>query len=78
MSIYPDAPKGAGGWPLTPSIRFPGELTLACPNCGSKNILMSCRYPVRGSGPLGRGRLGDPGAKETNTCEDCGYYAEFD
>lgn len=29
---------GAFGWPLVPSPNFPGETTLACPECGSTNI----------------------------------------
>jgi hypothetical protein len=70
--MKPDPQTGRGGWPLVPSLRFPGETCLACPRCNSRNVVLSCAYPVRGSGPGGRGRLGDPGTKETNTCADCG------
>ena len=58
---------GAHGWPLVPSTKFPGEHTLACPNCGKSNITMSVVY-----GP--RGRLGDPGAHDTIKCNDCGHH----
>jgi hypothetical protein len=63
---------GAQGWPLVPSTHFPGELTLGCPQCGSTDITMSVQYPVRGTGPMGRGRLGDPGSREYNRCNSCG------
>ena len=69
---------GRGGWPLVPSTRFQGETTLACPVCWATNVIMSCRYPVRGSGPNGRGRLGDYGTVETNQCGNCGHFASFD
>jgi hypothetical protein len=63
---------GANGWPLVPSKAFPGEQTLACPRCKSTNVTMTVRYPIRGSGPMGRGRLGDVGTKNVNRCESCG------
>ena len=69
---------GRGGWPLVPSQTFPGEQALACPKCGSLNITMGCEYPLHGTGSGGRGRLGDPGAKETNTCGTCGHKDRFD
>lgn len=56
---------GAHGWPLVPSTHFPGELTLACPACGSLDISLSVIY-----GP--GGRLGDPGSLNTITCKSCG------
>ena len=68
--------KGAHGWPLAPSQRFPGELTLACPACGSLDVTLGTRYPVHGTGPLGRGRLGDPGATEYSSCAVCGQRSE--
>lgn len=63
---------GAHGWPLVPSPRFPNETTLACPDCGSTDIKLSVLYPSHGSGPCGRGRLGDPGSLNTITCGQCG------
>ena len=54
-----------------PSTRFPGELTLAC-TCGSIDLTLTCQYPVRGSGPCGRGRLGDYGTRELVICNTCG------
>lgn len=56
---------GRGGWPLI-------DGRLHCPACLSTNVSFSCRHPPRGTGLGGRGRLGDPGAQEVNTCEDCG------
>lgn len=55
---------GAHGWPLVPSTAFPGELTLACPKCGSTNVTLTVAY-----GP--GGRLGDPGATDIIRCEAC-------
>jgi hypothetical protein len=55
---------GAGGWPLTPSLRYPGELALTCPWCGSQQITLTVAY-----GP--GGRLGDPGAHDIVLCESC-------
>jgi hypothetical protein len=68
---------GRGGWPLVPSSQFQGETTLACPVCWATNVIMSCRYPARGSGPNGRGRLGDDGTVQTNQCGNCGHFAQF-
>ena len=62
---------GAHGWPLIESKRFPGELCLSCPKCHSRNILMTVDYPVRGTGPDGRGRMGDYGTQDVLKCEDC-------
>jgi hypothetical protein len=59
---------GAGGWPLTPSLRHPGELVLACPQCLSLDVVMTVAY-----GP--GGRLGDPGAHNVNRCKACGFYS---
>ncbi len=70
----PSVKTGAHGWPLVPSTHFPGELTLACPNCGSLEIALSVIYPGRGSGPGGRGRLSDPGALNTIKCQSCGKH----
>jgi hypothetical protein len=57
---------GAHGWPLAPSKHFPGELTLACPQCHSTDIMMTVAY-----GP--GGRLGDPGATDIVACQTCGH-----
>jgi hypothetical protein len=64
---------GRGGWPLVASPTFPGERTLACPKCGSGGVEMTVAYPPVGTGPGGRGRLGDPGSSEVNRCVSCGY-----
>jgi hypothetical protein len=64
---------GAYGCPLVPSKRFPGELTLACVKCGSTDITMTGCYPVYGTGPCGRGRLGDPGGLDWAECGACGH-----
>ena len=68
---------GRGGWPLVPSEAFPGELALACPECGSQAVSMGGIHPHRGTGPGGRGRLGDPGAWEINDCVDCGHSSRW-
>lgn len=60
---------GAHGWPLVPSTAFPGELTLACPKCGSTNVTLTVAY-----GP--GGRLGDPGATDIIRCETC-HHADY-
>ena len=57
---------GAHGWPLVPSVRFPGETTLACPKCGSTDVYLTVAY-----GP--GGRLGDPGATDIIGCNACGH-----
>ena len=66
---------GKHGWPLVPSTRFPGERTLACPDCSSTNITLTVEYPAYGSGPCGRGRLGDYGARNKTICNGCGKTA---
>jgi hypothetical protein len=62
---------GAHGWPLVPSKAFPGELTLACPKCGGTEILLTGSYGFPGTGPNGRGRLGDRGGLDVIRCETC-------
>lgn len=64
---------GAGGWPLVPSKRFLGELTLACPDCKSTNVILTCVY---GSHPR-PARLGNPGSLEVNVCQDCGKRTHY-
>jgi hypothetical protein len=59
---------GAHGWPLVPSKRFPGELTLACPKCGSTDIVFTGAY-----GP--GGRLGDPGGHDIVRCRSCKHQS---
>lgn len=66
-----DIKTGAFGWPLAPSKRFPGEMTLACPACGSTNVTMGVQYSPRGTGSRGQGRLGDPGSTDFIACNDC-------
>jgi hypothetical protein len=56
---------GRGGWPII-------DGSLCCPVCTSTKVGMTCRYPAFGTGSGGRGRLGDPGAREANVCGDCG------
>lgn len=65
-SSHQKVKQGAHGWPLVPSVRFPGESALSCPACGSLNITMTVAY-----GP--GGRLGDPGAHDIIRCGDCGH-----
>ena len=60
-------------WPKVPSPTFPGETISSCPKCGSISIEMGCRWATYGTGPGGRGRMGDPGAIEYKTCKDCGH-----
>jgi hypothetical protein len=60
-----------GGWPLTPSKRFPKETALECPKCGSQNITLTGHGTGRGTGPGGRHRLGDPSVSYA-LCESCG------
>jgi hypothetical protein len=59
--------EGRGGWPIFKgaSKAFPGEDALGCPRCASINVTLTCSY-----GP--GGRLGDPGGREVNVCNDCG------
>lgn len=61
---------GRGGWPI-----IDGEL--CCPACLSSDVDLTCRYPAFGTGPGGRGRLGDPGAREINECRACGETCSF-
>lgn len=68
---------GALGWPMVPSARFPKEMTLSCPKCGSTNITMSVVGSGIGSGSGGRWRLGDP-CKQTNKCETCKHFSVGD
>ncbi len=70
--------KTRGGWPLAPSTRFPGERTLACPKCHSTDVTMTCRYPVYGTGPNRRGRLGDRGSREVNICNACNHETSWE
>lgn len=65
-------PTGLLGWPLVPSKRFPGELTLACPQCLSTNVTMTLAPGGRGTGPGGQWRMGDP-SRDLNRCEDCKF-----
>lgn len=54
------------GWPKVPSLTFPGETTLSCPQCGSTSIEMGADW-----GP--GGRMGDSGATSYIRCKGCGY-----
>ena len=55
---------GLHRWPLD-------EKGLFCPRCNSRNWTNTGRHPVRGTGPGGRGRMGDPGGVDIVRCEDC-------
>lgn len=66
-----DKSVGAHGWPLKPGGN--GEPALHCPKCGHDDITMGVQYPVHGTGPMGRGRLGDFGSRETIKCNSCGH-----
>jgi hypothetical protein len=62
----------AGAFPIHIAIaahlmRCPGEC-----RCGSRDVTSTAIYPVRGTGPGGRGRLGDPGACGISECHACG------
>ena len=67
---------GAGGWPLVPSQRFPGEKTLACPVCRATNVTITGTNPGYGTGPGGRWRMGDPGGRDVNVCGACGHRSD--
>ncbi len=56
---------GRGGWPIIDGV-------LCCPVCLSTNITFTGSYAGVGTGPSGRGRLGDPGGLEINQCNECG------
>lgn len=58
---------GAHGWPLVPSAHFPGELTLACPRCGSTRVTLS-------AWPGYDGRMFSPGMQNTIRCAACGMF----
>ena len=62
---------GAHNWPFIKGAD--GEMHLHCPKCAAKNITMGVRYAAVGTGSRGQGRLGDPGASDTITCNACGY-----
>jgi hypothetical protein len=63
-------------WPFVASEHFPGELTLACPTCGtSEGVVLTCENHGRGTGPGGRPRMGDPGWVDVTTCTACGGKA---
>lgn len=68
---------GVAGWPLVPSKRFPGERTLSCPKCKSTDVTLTGHYAARGTGPGGRGRLGDPGATNIIRCESCRHQEVY-
>lgn len=65
-----------GGWPLTPSTVWPGELSLECPKCWGKNITLTVEPGGIGTGPNGRWRMGDGGGREVAicTCGNKGYH----
>jgi hypothetical protein len=75
---FPDNQLGAGGWPLRSSKVFPGEMTLCCPKCWSANVTQTVSPGGTGTGPGGRWRMGDPGSREMNKCEDCGFTHRYD
>jgi DNA-directed RNA polymerase subunit RPC12/RpoP len=61
---------GALGWPLVPSKAFPGEQTLACPQCGSTHITLFSVPAGSGSGYHGAHRFGD-NYRSAIRCEQC-------
>lgn len=68
-AIY--AETGANGWPLIKGTD--SEMHLHCPKCSARSVTMGTQWPVYGTGPGGRGRMGDPGAMETIKCNACGH-----
>jgi len=56
---------------LTPSKHFPGELSLECPECFSKNVIMTVEPKGLGTGPGRSFRMGDP-CWQIDICESCG------
>lgn len=56
----------AYGWPLVPSLDFPGERQAACPKCGSRRIKFTGQ-------PMTTEFLND--RHETAQCKDCGTTA---
>ncbi len=77
LAYHSSTERSACGWPFVPSKLRPGEMTIACGVCGSTDIVESVQYPARGTGPMGCGRLGDPGAVEYAKCNACGARANF-
>jgi predicted nucleic-acid-binding Zn-ribbon protein len=61
---------GAHGWPLVPSVRFPGEQALSCPKCGGTTITLFSVGAGIGSGPGGSHRFGD-NYRSAIRCESC-------
>jgi hypothetical protein len=57
---------------LTPSRRFSNELSLECPECHSKDIMMTIEPGGIGTGPGGRWRMGDSGGTDIDVCNQCG------
>lgn len=54
-----------GYWPMV-------EDRLTCGKCGAMSgITLTGSYAFRGTGPGGRGRLGDPGSLSWAECETC-------
>lgn len=54
------------------------ESRLQCPHCYSNLITITGRYGSPGSGPGGRGRLGDPGSVSWVECRACGKNSRND
>ncbi len=63
-------------WPLAESKVYPGEYALACPKCGSTDIMMTIRPGARGTGPGGRARMDDPGNQGVNACVTCEHTSD--
>lgn len=61
-----------GQWPLKPSKRWPGENALTCPFCRSQDIVLTTIPGGRGTGPMGRWRMGDSGGTSVAKCNGCG------
>ena len=71
-----DGKAGANGWPIVPSLTFPGEGALACPACGSRDVILTVRSGAYGTAPGGRWRMGDNGGHELNACATCGHTSD--
>jgi hypothetical protein len=47
-----------------------------CENCGSENVVLQGYHAPTGTGPGGRGRMGDPGGGSKTQCKECGHETD--